>query len=386
MPRIPHLRPVAERDLWDENLDAIGQRIRARKLENANRRSLDIQSWRELADMGFWRVLSSRTPRGQGATWRAFGSDLRKLARCSGDIGFLLSAIAHAGLIRAISTWGSDEQKERYLNRLYDGSVGATAITETQAGSDIHGIMTCVRRTVHGFRVDGEKAHITNAPCADLILLVCRASDGEPNEMSLWVVETSAKGVTIGPSEAMMGNHTSPTGSIKFNDVHLTSHELLSRPGGALRILYRTIAVDRAMYAIVCAGIMENMLEQALNYSLERMAFGRPIAENQYVQKRLTDIKIAVGVSLALGYSALEKIDANDPEAVLSASAAKLVATESLVAAAEHLMVIHGHKGYMAGPISELVSDAFGTRIAGGTSDIQRVAIYEQMIRLRRQV
>lgn len=386
MPNVTRIKRLQSVDVADDLLRALGERIQLRKKANSNIRSLDFQSWKELAELGFWRTPIPRTLGGEGGTWEVFGHHMRRLAVHSNDLGFLLSVIAHAGLIRLLVSWGSDEQQREYLDRLCDGAIGATAITEVNAGSDIQGITTCATPSPGGFSVNGQKVHITNGPCADIFLLVCRVPATIGNGISLFIIDSNTHGVDRGACEIMMGNHTSPTGPISFADVFVRKQQLIGSLGQGLKILYRTIALDRALYAIACAGILENVLEESFRHCRTRFAFSKPILENQYVQKRLTDVKIAIETSFALGSAALSKIDLNDPEAVLSGSLAKLIATESLVKSAEHFMVLHGHHGYEQGPMTNLMADALGTRIAGGTSDIQRVAIFDQMLRTRRSV
>lgn len=368
-----------------EGIQVLGRRIQERRSAYATRGQLDLESWRELADLGFWRIPIPRAYGGLGGDWVSFGRATRELATYSSDLSFLLSVIAHAGLIRLLLKWGTEDQKRHYFPLLCSGAVGATAITEPDAGSDIQNISTRAFRAIRGFRVEGEKVHITNGPVTDIFLLVCKTEGETGRDTSLFILEATDPGVKRGLAENMMGNHTSPTGPIRISGAEIPANRLVGALGEGLGILFRTISLDRALYAIATAGVLEKVLENSMDYSERRTAFGHPIFRNQYVQRRLTDIKIAIDTSDALGMAALSKIDSNDPEDVLAGSLAKLVATEHLVQAAEHYMIIHGHSGYESGPVTAFMMDALGTRIAGGTSDIQRVSIFNQMIRQRRR-
>jgi isovaleryl-CoA dehydrogenase len=380
-----HPNAARHQNVFDLPLEALGQRIRERKEHYARQHQLDIESWRELAELGFWRAAIPQAYGGYGGTWQDFGPLLQKLAIHGDDFGFLLFLIAHAGLIRILSTWGTERQKREFLPKLCNGAVGATAITEPHAGSDIQKIATQAQLHGDSYRITGQKVHITNGPSTDIFLVVTKTPGTPGKDTSLFIVEAKTAGIELGEPELMMGNHTSPTGPITLQDVVVGRHQLLGSAGEGLGILLQTIALDRALYAIAVGGILENVLAQSLDYTQTRIAFNAPIIKNQYLQKRLTDIKIAIDTSLALGFAALDKIVRNDPETVLAGSLAKLVATESLVASVQHFMIVHGHTGYEHGSKTNLMCDALGTLFAGGTSDIQRVSIFNQMMRIRRQ-
>jgi alkylation response protein AidB-like acyl-CoA dehydrogenase len=383
---ITHSNATRSRDIFEQPLEALGKRIQMRKAYYAPQRSLDVESWKELAELGLWLVPIPKEFGGFNGSWQDFGYLMYKLAIHGDDLGFSLSAVAHAGLIRVLLRWGSEEQKREYLPRLCSGAIGATAVTEKHGGSDVQSIVTqALPAGPDCFRITGQKAHITNGPCTDIFLAVCKTPGAAGKETSLFILEADTPGVEQGEPERMMGNHTSPTGEIGFHGVMVRNTQLIGGIGEGLGIIFRTIALDRALYGVVTAGLLENVLAQSFDYSLSRHAFGGPIINNQYVQKRLTDIKIAIETSLALAFAALVKIDRDDPEAVLAASLTKLVSSELLVSSAEHFMVIHGHSGYEQGKPTALMSDALATLFAGGTNDIQRVNIFNQMTRMRRQ-
>jgi isovaleryl-CoA dehydrogenase len=372
-------------DVFDLLLEALGQRIRQRQEHYAQKRSLDVESWRELADLGFWRVPVPQAYGGYSGNWQDFAQLMYKLALHGDDLGLSLSVIAHAGLIRVLLNWGTEEQKQEYLPRLTSGAIGATAITEMHAGSDIQGISTqAVPVEPNCFRLTGQKAHITNGPCTDIFLVVTKTPSDTNKNTSLFILDSKTPGVEQSYPEQMMGNRTSPTGNIALHDVMVRDSQLVGGLGEGLRIIFKTISLDRALYAVVIAGLLENVLAQCVDYGLNRIAFGAPIIKNQYVQKRLTDLKIAIETSKALGHAAIDKIDRDDPEAILAGSLVKLVSSEALVSSAQHFMVLHGHAGYEEGKMTGLMNDALGTLFAGGTSDVQRINIFNQMMRMRK--
>jgi isovaleryl-CoA dehydrogenase len=176
-----------------------------------------------------------------------------------------------------------------------------------------------------------------------------------------------------------LGIRTSPTADLHFMNVKIDDDNVIGQPGEGLKILYRLIAFERALYGIIASGMIEGMLVKAMVRIEERTAFSRSLADYQYVQGRITDMKMAAIVCRLLTYSAIHEIAAGTPEASIVCSTTKFHAGELLLTSAEHLVQIHGHLGFMNNDISRLLRDAVGMRIAGGTSDIQRINIFNQM-------
>jgi alkylation response protein AidB-like acyl-CoA dehydrogenase len=184
------------------------------------------------------------------------------------------------------------------------------------------------------------------------------------------------------PAEAMLGNRTSPTGDIMMREVALGEDAIVGAPGQGLELVYRLIAMDRLLYALVAAAYLEPIFERSLEHCHGRRAYGVAIAEHQYVQQRLVDMRIAIETSRTLAYRALDELVNERAGASMLCSMAKLVGTEQLFRSAQDFVMVHGHGGYMAGEVSQVLCDTAGTRIAGGTSDIQRKNIFSQIQRL----
>lgn len=342
----------------------------------------DRRSWRELAESGFWRIGVPREDGGSGGSWQDFATALEGLARSCGDLGFLLSLIAHAGFLRGVVEFGTQEQRHRFLPRLMGGSVGSTAITEPTGGSDVAALRTSARTTSSGYRLRGEKTHITNAPVADILLVVGRIPELGKRDITIFLVDAHAPGVMRGEAEVLFGNRTSPTGPLIFDEVELGADAVLGLPGEGLQTLYNVISFDRVLYGLIAAAYLEPLLEQGLRFAQQRQAFKTSIAEHEYIQGRLTDIKLTIESVRSVSRTALDALVAGDREASLLCSTAKLLGSEGLVASTRHLMCILGHRAYMEGPVSRAIRDALGTLIAGGTTEMQRKNIFNQMVQL----
>lgn len=366
-----------ERKLRDQFAE-LGAQIKATR-ERTGVTGFDAAGWREVTKAGLWKFPIPREYGGRGGSWWDFLAAFEGLSVTVGDLGFLLSIIAHVGCVRVLMQYGTREQKARFIPMLTEGAIGATASTEASGGSDVARFRTSAVQTRDGFELTGHKSHITNAPIADLFTVVGRVPELGKRDITLFIVERKAEGVRCDAPEDMLGNNTSPTGDVYFDGVKLGEDHVLGPLGDGLVITYSMFSLDRALYGLAAAGHTESALAQSMQFAHERVAFKRKIAEHQYVQLKLTDIKIALETSRAVSYVALDRLIRGDQEANLMCSLAKFVGTEGLFQTAQNYMQLHGHLGYMQGPIARFLCDSAGTRIAGGTSDIQRVNIFNQL-------
>ncbi|MEE1819433.1 acyl-CoA/acyl-ACP dehydrogenase [Streptomyces sp. SP18ES09] len=341
---------------------------------------LDLDSWQEISAAGIWKLPVAKELGGSGGTWWDFAAAFEGVAAGGRDLGFCLSMVAQAGLIRSLSTYGTPDQRQYWIPRLLDGEVGATALTETTGGSDVTRIKSAATSAPDGtYRLTGHKDHITNGPAADLALILGRVPEAGKRDITLFLVDLHAQGVTRGAPEDMMGNRTSPTGPIALDDVRVESRNILGEIGGGVDLIYDTIALDRLLYGILAASYLDPMLDEILAYTQQRQAFRVPIGEHQYVQGRVTDAKFALESTRWVSYGALDALLQQRPEASLMCSVAKYHAGETLKLGTETALRVYGHLGYMEGPHTKALKDALGAVIAGGTAEMQRKNVFNQM-------
>jgi isovaleryl-CoA dehydrogenase len=359
---------------------ALGKPVRDHLAGSTVREGFDYRGWELLSDDGLWRIPVPERYGGAGGDWSALGGAFYELGRCSGRIGFCISLISQAGLVRLLLRFGTEDQRERLVPLLIGGSVvGSTAVTEPGGGSDVGALTTTALPAAGAYRLSGAKAHVTNAPIADVLMVVARiAGENDPRHVGLFLMDRPKHGATFEAPEDLIGHRDSPTGGFVLADVAVPADRLIGERSQPLDALYATLSLDRALFAMAAAGVMDGIAACAIAYARERHAFGQPIIRNQYVQRHLTDVVIGRDTTLALARDALAKVDADDPRLVQACSTAKLIASESLVVASQANMLVHGHTGYLTGAVSTQALDALGTRIAGGTSDIQRVNILRQ--------
>lgn len=365
-----------------EQLCLIGNTIAERTLDNDRDATLDKKAWRELADLNIWRIPVNTEYGGFGGNWRECIECIDIVAKTCQDAGFLITMLGHVGSIKLLADHGSAAQKDKWLPRLLAGEIAVTAMTEKSGGSDLSKMKVTASKTSKGFSLKGTKTHITNAPVATMGMIAGRFAGLNPKrDITLFFVDFDKKGLAIGETENNLGIRTSPTADIDLDDVLIDDINIIGEPGDGMSILYQIISFERALYGIIAAGLTDGMLSLTLGRAMSRQAFGKNLADYQYIQRRITDMKMSSVVCRSLTYQALALLEDNSLDASIACSVTKYYAGELFFRAAEDMVQIYGHVGFMSNLISKYLRDAVGMRIAGGTSDIQRVNIFNQLAR-----
>lgn len=341
----------------------------------------DIDGWRRLRDEGLWQLI---VPSGADAAadWWAFTAALDGLSSSIRRPELLLSVIAQAGMVRALERHGSSSQKDRYLAAILRGDVSATCIAEPTTGTDVRSIETSLAETGSGYRLTGTKFNIAHAPIMDFALVVCRLEGREKNNIALVLLDRGTPGLVAGQADDKLGNRNLPTGEIRFENVEVSQSRMLGEPGRGLSTLIDIISLGRLYYGLAAANLFEPFLDDAMSYAAKRSSFKSSIDSHQYVQKRLVDMRIGMERSKWLAYGALSQLLADQPEALMMCSVAKLVGAEDLIANATSLVKLYGSLGYHNGHVAELMKNALGFASVGGTEEMHRKNIFNQMQRL----
>jgi alkylation response protein AidB-like acyl-CoA dehydrogenase len=376
-----HLRWNEHQNDLRSHYSEIGKGAKRRLVEPGASPELDTGTWKELAAQGFFGLATATRYGGSGETWWEFAAAFEGLSSTVGDLGFLLSIIAQMGAIRIISERGSDEQRRHYLPMLVEGRIAATAATEAAGGSDVSRVRSATSGKHRQLRLNGTKTHITNAPIAEVFIILGRDGDRPPKQdITLFVIERGT-GVKTSLPETTLGNRNSPTGDIFLQDALISPMNVLGVPGDGLSALYSMLTIDRLLYAIAAAGYLEPIIVSAFERAHARTSFGRRLHEHQYIQEKLVLLKTSMEQARYLAYAALDHLLAGSEEASSLGSIAKLVGTEGLFQASYEYLQLFGHFGYMDGDVSRFLRDAVGTRIAGGTSEMQKVNIFKQELK-----
>lgn len=307
---------------------------------------------------------------------------LEEVARGCGSTALALEAHACLGAL-PIVRWGTPEQKARFLPRMASGeSFGCLALTEPEAGSDLSAIRTTAVEDGNEWVIDGAKAWITNASLAEVIVVLLRTDPGAGSRsFSMMLVESDRRGLTIGPKEKKMGLRGSPAHPLTFDGVRVPRENLLGERG---RGLYQTLAVldsGRVGISAVAVGLAQAAFEEARRYAVQRVAFGRPIAEHQAIQFMLADMATEIQAGRLMAHYAAWLADRGQPFTV-AASMAKLYTSEMAERVAYRAVQIHGGYGYSQEyAVERIYRDVRLMTIGEGTSEVQRMIIGRNVAR-----
>src|SRR5258706_1475186 len=296
-----------------------------------------------------------------------------------------LAFTAHTGLGTApINLYASEELKKKWLPIVADGKhkLGALALTEPGAGSDIQGgVTTKAEKNGNEWVINGAKMWCTNAGIGEYIITLVRTDPkGGSKSLSMILVPIDAKGLTVGPSEKKMGLRGAPAHGVTYDNVHVALGNLIGPEGRGLQQTLATLDAGRISIGAISVGLAVAALEAALNYARERKAFGQPISEFQAIQWKLANMATEIELARTMLYKAAWLKDqgrAFNKEAAI----AKLFATEMAERACYDSIQIHGGNGYSRDfKVERMYRDARLMTIGEGTSEIQRLVIARHVL------
>ncbi len=295
----------------------------------------------------------------------------------------LIIAVQELGAL-PILIGGSDEQKRRWIPDLASGAkIAAYALTEPGSGSDAAGSMRMkARRDGDDYVLDGTKIWITNGSVADVVTVfaVTDASKG-PNGISAFVVEKGTPGFTVGKLEKKMGIRGSPTVELSFENCRVPAANLLGEEGVGFKIAMKVLDKSRPGIAAQALGIAQGALDYATEYTKQRVAFGKPISQQQGLQFMLADMKTEVESARLLLYEAARKCDESAADVTTWAAMAKLKCGDVAMSVTVDAVQLLGGYGYSTEyPVERMMRDAKITQIYEGTQQIQRIVIARSMV------
>jgi len=290
-----------------------------------------------------------------------------------------MNTSVHTIVAHYLLNHGSDEQKRRWLPRLVRGElVGAIAMTEPGAGSDLRGIRTRATPTAGGWSLHGSKTFISNGHLAELVLVVARTDGGTKGTgLSIFAVETQGRpGYRVGRLLEKVGLKAQDTAELFFDGVEVTRDELLGgQEGQGMRQLMADLPYERLIIAVMAVAAMEGAYSAALAHVREREAFGHPLGEFQTVRHRLAELATEVQVGRAFVDRCVASMLVGSLDTV-TASMAKLWASEAQGRVVDACVQLFGGYGYMTEYlVARLYADARVQRIYGGTSEIMKEVI-----------
>ncbi len=333
--------------------------------------------WKEAAEAGLLCLSVPTEYGGGGGDYRHEVVLSEQLAKRG--LGGFAASLHNAIVAPYILNYGTEEQKKTWLPRMASGElVGAIAMSEPCAGSDLQGIRTTARRDGNGYVVSGQKTFISNGQTADLIIVVAKTDPAlGARGMSLVVVETKhAEGFQRGRNLDKLGLDAQDTSELFFDDVRVPSANLLGREEGAGFVqLMQQLPQERLNIAVGGAAVIERALELTIAYVKERQAFGRRLIDFQNTQFKLSECKTEatvarVFVDRLVGLHLEGKLDA------ATASMAKYWVSDLENKIVDECLQLFGGYGYMSDyPISQMFRDSRVQRIYGGANEIMKVLI-----------
>jgi alkylation response protein AidB-like acyl-CoA dehydrogenase len=288
----------------------------------------------------------------------------------------VFSVCAHLlSCVVPIWKFGSEEQKQRYLRGLCDGTlIGVHAMSEPGSGSDAFTLRTRAEPDGDGYRITGSKMFISNGPVADLVIVfaLTDAAKGYHGGVTAFLVEKSAAGYNAGRKIEKMGLRTSPFGELVFDNVRVGADAVLGSVGGGSGIFTHAMDWERVCLFASHIGGIERLLEQGIQYARTRSQFGKPIGKYQAVAHKLVDMKVQLEAARLLTYRSASRLERTRTVG-MDAAMTKLMVSESLVRAAMDTVQIFGGYGYSTEfEVERALRDAIGSTIYSGTSEMQR--------------
>ena len=337
--------------------------------------------WREMGGLGLLGITVPEEHGGAGMGYLDHTIAVEEIARASASVA--LSYGAHSNLcVNQIALNGTDAQKARYLPGLVSGAqVGALAMSEAGAGSDVVSMRLSAEKRGDGYRLNGTKYWITNGPDADVLVVYAKTDpDAGPKGITAFLVERSMAGFSTSAHFDKMGMRGSNTAELVFEDVEVPFENVLGTEGGGVRVLMSGLDYERVVLSGIGTGIMAACLDEVMPYLAERRQFGAPIGSFQLMQGKVADMYTAMNSARAYVYEVAKACDRGEVTRQ-DAAACVLYASEQAMVQAHQAVQAMGGAGFMAdSPVARLFRDAKLMEIGAGTSEIRRMLIGRELM------
>ena len=351
---------------------------RAADIDRSNEFPMDL--WPKLGRLGVLGVTVPEEHGGAGMGYLEHVVAMEEISRASASVG--LSYVAHSNLcVNQINRNGSEAQKRRFLPKLISGEwVGALAMSEPGAGSDVVGMRTRADRVGDRWRLNGGKMWITNGPDAQVVVVYAKTDPSAgARGITAFLVEKGTKGFSQAQKLDKLGMRGSNTCELVFEDCEVPAENMLGALDGGVGVLMSGLDYERAVAAGGPLGIMQSCLDVVLPYVHQRKQFGQPIGEFQLMQGKLADMYTTANAARAYVYAVAKACDRGETTRKDAAGAILFAAEKATWMALEAIQAL-GANGYINDyPTGRLLRDAKLYEIGAGTSEIRRMLIGREL-------
>ncbi len=337
--------------------------------------------WTEMGELGLLGVTVEEAYGGAGMSYLAHTVAVEEIARASASVS--LSYGAHSNLcVNQIKLNGTEDQKQKYLPGLVSGRhVGALAMSEAGAGSDVVSMSLRAEKRNDHYRLNGNKYWITNGPDADTLVVYAKTDpDAGSRGITAFLIEKDMTGFGTSPHFDKLGMRGSNTAELVFDDVEVPFDNVLGQEGRGVAVLMSGLDYERVVLAGIGLGIMAACLDEVMPYLASRKQFGQPIGNFQLMQGKIADMYTAMNSARAYVYEVAKACDAGTVTRQ-DAAACCLYASEEAMKQAHQAVQAMGGAGFLAdAPVARLFRDAKLMEIGAGTSEIRRMLVGRELM------